>query len=116
MNGWMTPWARAAVRVLSLSLGLALLACGGKKELNFVGTPKGPGDGGAAGTGNMVAAACGDRVVDDGEDCDDGARADGDGCDGSCKLEDGWTCSGEPSSCVKCGNETVAEGEECDDG
>lgn len=114
MTTWLTSRALGrALKVLALGLCLAVAACGGKKELTFVGAPAGPSDGGE---GNMVSATCGDRVVDDGEDCDDGARADGDGCDGSCTLEEGWTCSGEPSTCVKCGNEVVEEGEECDDG
>merc|ERR1712157_164006 len=26
------------------------------------------------------------------EECDDGNTANGDGCDSSCKLEEGWTC------------------------
>ncbi len=114
MTSWLTSLTRsAAVSVVSVSLAVALAACGGKKELTFVGAPDGLGDGGA---GNMVAANCGNRVVDGSEDCDDGARADGDGCDGSCKLEEGWTCTGAPSSCVKCGNDKLEEGEQCDDG
>jgi cysteine-rich repeat protein len=90
---------------------LGLVACGGKKELNFVGVASGEG-----GNGTMVSANCGDRSVDADEECDDGDRADGDGCDGTCAVEAGWTCSGSPSACVKCGNGDIEEGEECDDG
>jgi cysteine-rich repeat protein len=46
-------------------------------------------------------ARCGDGVVDPGETCDDGARAGGDGCGASCRVEDGFTCLGEaPSTCL----------------
>ncbi|HTL34569.1 MAG TPA: EGF domain-containing protein, partial [Kofleriaceae bacterium] len=31
--------------------------------------------------------------------CDDGNTANGDGCDSFCRVEQGWTCSGEPSTC-----------------
>jgi cysteine-rich repeat protein len=99
-------------RVSVLLLALGFMACGGKKELTFVGAP----DTGTGGEGNMVSATCGDRTVDANEGCDDGDRADGDGCDGTCAVEAGWTCSGEPSDCVKCGNGEIEAGEECDDG
>lgn len=33
-----------------------------------------------------AAASCGDKVVQDGEDCDDGNDVDDDGCDKTCKL------------------------------
>ncbi|HVY32723.1 MAG TPA: DUF4215 domain-containing protein [Polyangiaceae bacterium] len=62
-----------------------------------------------------MSATCGDRKVDKSETCDDGDRADGDGCDGTCGVEDGWTCTGAPSVCVKCGNGALETGEECDD-
>jgi cysteine-rich repeat protein len=91
-------------------LALGLVACGGKQELNFVGVAS--GDGGT----NAVSANCGDRTVDADEECDDGDRADGDGCDGTCAVEEGWTCTGSPSDCVKCGNGAFEAGEECDDG
>jgi cysteine-rich repeat protein len=31
--------------------------------------------------------SCGDRVIDDGEECDDGDVISGDGCDGNCQAE-----------------------------
>jgi cysteine-rich repeat protein len=98
-------------RLLLILAAFGAAACGGKLDLNFVGSPAGEG-----GDGNTVSATCGDRKVDKGEDCDDGDRADGDGCDGTCAVEDGWTCTGEPSMCVKCGNGDLEAGEECDDG
>ncbi|MBN1771619.1 MAG: hypothetical protein JXB32_10175 [Deltaproteobacteria bacterium] len=57
-------------------------------------------DAGADGTcvaGNCVTAACGNSVVDDGEDCDDGNTTTGDGCEPDCT----WTCDDD---------------EDCDDG
>lgn len=32
---------------------------------------------------------CGNEIVEEGEECDDGGTADGDGCDSSCQLEEG---------------------------
>ena len=104
--------ARNGAFPVVLSAALFLISCGGKLDIEFVGAPDEPGAGGDA----PVSASCGNRAVDDGEDCDDGDRADGDGCDGACKVEAGWTCTGEPSACVKCGNGEVEAGEDCDDG
>lgn len=80
------------------------------------------------------ATVCGDWIVRPGEQCDDGNRTDGDGCDGNCSLStcgngvrtapeqcddgnlaDGDGCDGNctPSAC---GNSIVAGAEECDDG
>lgn len=47
---------------------------------------------------------CGDGILDPDEQCDDGNLSGGDGCDGSCQLEN------------SCGNGVVDPGEECDDG
>src|SRR5688572_27616675 len=49
---------------------------------------------------------CGNGVVEDGEQCDDGNRNDGDGCGASCSLEAGGAC----------GDGVSGPGEECDDG
>ena len=38
-------------------------------------------------------ALCGDRVLSDGEDCDDGNRIDGDGCGSDCTVEAGARCA-----------------------
>ena len=46
---------------------------------------------------------CGDGVVQDGEECDDGNNVNDDGCTNDCKLS-------------KCGDGIVQPGEECDDG
>lgn len=37
------------------------------------------------------AGQCGDGELDEGEECDDGGRIDGDGCDRQCRREDGPT-------------------------
>jgi cysteine-rich repeat protein len=53
-----------------------------------------------------LTTACGDGVVDPGEECDDGGNADGDGCQGSCEVQECFTCTGSPSSCepiTQCG-------------
>ncbi len=36
---------------------------------------------------------CGNSVLDDGEQCDDGNLLDGDGCSTSCEIENGWQCT-----------------------
>jgi len=45
--------------------------------------PVDPVDGGTDGS---AASKCGNKIVDDGEDCDDGNKIDNDGCDSACKL------------------------------
>ena len=47
---------------------------------------------------------CGDGVLGQDEECDDGNKTDGDGCDANCKWEN------------ECGNGVVEGGEECDCG
>ncbi|MCP3684206.1 MAG: VWA domain-containing protein [bacterium] len=63
------------------------------------------------------ASACGDGVLDSGEECDDGNTNNNDGCDDSCDIETGWSCDDEPSVCEEvCGDGIETAGEECDDG
>ncbi len=64
---------------------------------------------------------CGDGVVQSDEGCDDGGTQVGDGCSDTCRIENGWLCSGEPSLCSMqpsniCGDGVVLGAEECDDG
>ncbi|MCB9631132.1 MAG: DUF4215 domain-containing protein [Sandaracinus sp.] len=64
-----------------------------------------------------VPSLCGDGFVEGTESCDDGNTADGDGCDSSCRDEDGFECMGEPSVCAPvCGDGMILGGEMCDDG
>ncbi len=54
--------------------------------------------------------SCGNGQLDEGEQCDDGNRRNGDGCSSTCQLEPGWFCKApvtalgsrpaEPSVCV----------------
>jgi cysteine-rich repeat protein len=43
---------------------------------------------------------CGDGYTDTFESCDDGNTTDGDGCSSTCTAESGFTCSGNPSTCL----------------
>lgn len=63
-------------------------------------------------------ARCGDGIVAITEGCDDGNTEPGDGCSERCKLELGWKCEGEPSSCsaTTCGDGLEEGVEGCDDG
>jgi cysteine-rich repeat protein len=64
-----------------------------------------------------VLTNCGNGALDEGELCDDGNTAPGDGCGASCTLEAGYSCSGNPSVCaVTCGDGVKAASEACDDG
>lgn len=46
-------------------------------------------------------STCGNGVVEGAEECDNGDTKDGDGCSSLCKVEPGWTCTGNPSVCTK---------------
>jgi len=66
---------------------------------------------------SACAATCGDGIVALTEACDDGGREAGDGCSAACRIEDGWTCAGNPSACEGvCGDGTQVADETCDDG
>jgi cysteine-rich repeat protein len=68
-------------------------------------------------TNGTCGEECADGVLQTGEACDDGNLVGGDGCSNFCKIEGGWTCSGEPSVCTpNCGNGVLDAGETCDDG
>lgn len=62
---------------------------------------------------------CGDGVLTDDEDCDDGDTDPLDGCDGNCLVEPGYACTGDAggtSLCAwTCGNGVVDGDEQCDD-
>lgn len=63
---------------------------------------------------------CGNGLVEEGEECDDGNTENLDGCSKSCKTEEGWACQDTPSNCILettiCGNKEIEVGEICDDG
>lgn len=43
---------------------------------------------------------CGNGALNPAEACDDGNFTPGDGCDATCRIEPGFDCTGEPSSCT----------------
>lgn len=62
---------------------------------------------------------CGNALIDIGETCDDGNAKGGDGCDGTCKLENGYICPTPGEACVLnlfCGDGQPGPDESCDDG
>jgi fibro-slime domain-containing protein len=62
---------------------------------------------------------CGNGVLDTGEQCDDGNRTNGDGCNANCQLEANYLCPTPGQPCVdqrKCGNGILTSDEACDDG
>ncbi|MBU1070224.1 DUF4215 domain-containing protein [Myxococcota bacterium] len=67
-----------------------------------------------------INPACGDGIIDFSlvwgeETCDDGDTDAEDGCNGSCKIELGWSCQGQPSVCTDgCGDGLINGSEECD--
>ena len=52
---------------------------------------------------------CGNGIVEEGEQCDDGNTVNGDGCSSTCQTE-------VPPPPPVCGNGVVEAGEQCDDG
>ena len=65
----------------------------------------------------MCTNICGDAAIVDGELCDDGNVAAGDGCDELCQVEQNYTCTGTPSVCTLlfCGDGLITGDEQCDD-
>jgi cysteine-rich repeat protein len=62
----------------------------------------------------MKYPVCGDSIIDQGEQCDNGNRV---GCTLNCVPDTGYKCSavlGTASLCGLCGNGIVEPGEECD--
>ena len=67
--------------------------------------------------GSQAGSFCANRLIETGEQCDDGNRLTGDGCGQTCQREPGWVCEGVPSVCgTLCGDGIRAGSEQCDDG
>ena len=60
----------------------------------------------------QVAMLCGDAVLTEGEQCDDGNLIFGDGCDDQCVIERGFVCNGACEALPSCAN---ADDENCYD-
>jgi cysteine-rich repeat protein len=64
-----------------------------------------------------TSAICGDATISAPETCDDGNAAPGDGCSATCQVENGFNCTGSPSTCTPiCGDGLQVGNEQCDDG
>lgn len=68
--------------------------------------------------GGLVAPTCGDGVVRNVEECDDGNNVSGDGCSNACVIEIGFQCPTPGAPCIPttCGNGVREGAEQCDDG
>jgi|GEM_PF-4656530 len=53
------------------------------------------------GRGLSIPVTCGDGVVGLSESCDDANMQDGDGCNATCAIEDGYRCGGTPNTCLE---------------
>ncbi|OGY50838.1 MAG: hypothetical protein A3J59_03215 [Candidatus Buchananbacteria bacterium RIFCSPHIGHO2_02_FULL_56_16] len=60
--------------------------------------------------------ACGNLVIELGEECDDGNLTSGDGCSASCNNESAARCANPAADLNCCGNGKLENREECDDG
>ncbi len=63
--------------------------------------------------GDGGEAVCGDGVLEGAEACDDGNRAEGDGCSKDCQVEEGWSCTNDQdgSTCALLPASPEVEGE-----
>ena len=68
----------------------------------FPNTPDAPADGGDV---KMIGPLCGNGVLDPGEQCDDGNRLSGDGCNAFCQSEARWDCLTPGEPCIPCGTD-----------
>ena len=46
-----------------------------------------------------TTSICGNGIIESGESCDDGNMVNGDGCNNTCTVQSGWSCTGNPSVC-----------------
>src|SRR5688572_16513396 len=119
-----------SVDAVTFKLGSEDCAAAGAEDSNDLADCSDP----ACADAPSCQAACGNGEAETGEDCDDGNRASGDGCDSNCtvtacgnavmtadevcddgNLTDGDNCD---SNCTLtgCGNGVMTTGELCDDG
>ena len=96
--------SRSALLLLSLSISISTAYLGGCGVFFGINEPR-----------HRIAAVCGDGTIADDEVCDDADTEAGDGCDATCQIEAGFTCTGEPSVCTQCGDGALQDGETCDD-
>jgi len=47
------------------------------------------------------SGACGNGIVEDPEECDDGNRDEHDGCSSTCVVENGWSCEPGNPRCAR---------------
>ena len=95
----------AVCRELEATDGMPLYVCARPEQLGCTAGVACEVDGGAGTCHGDVCLpiACGNRLLDAGEGCDDGNAIDDDGCSQTCQLR-------------VCGNAYVDPGEDCDDG
>jgi len=102
-------------------LFVAMAACGGGSSTPNADAPAGAD---AASTIDAPLASpdapwCGDSILEQGEQCDDGNALASDGCSASCQIETGFVCPTVGSPCIRqkfCGDGVVDVPEACDDG
>lgn len=80
-----------------LAACLGLVACGGdgggdKENQGQGGSGGSGGSGGTGGEAGGGGPSCGDGTLDEGEACDDGNKAGGDGCSANCLTIEGKSC------------------------
>jgi len=79
-----------------------------------------PTPGSASSCPGTSTDVCGDGILSQGEACDDGNTAGGDGCNADCSTtEPGYSCNPPGKACqelVVCGDGILAPSEQCDDG
>jgi cysteine-rich repeat protein len=80
------------------------------------------GNSGGTGGDTTVSSSlriCGNGTLDPGEQCDDGNRSNGDGCNALCQVEANWLCPSPGQACIDatvCGDGILTSNETCDDG